>query len=135
MDIRIDQLPVAASVTNTDTLPVNHDGSTEQVSIANLTNSIRDNVYGAPLTASTSSAMTDQTKVYVYTGPTSGSYTNGHWYYYNGSAWTDGGVYNSSAVQTDTTLTLSGVAADAKATGDAIPSITVTNGGLVIATA
>lgn len=115
--MRIDQLPVASSVINTDTLPVNQGGATSQVSIGNLTNSIRDDVYGAPLTASTSSAMTDQTRVYVYTGTTGGGFTNGHWYYYNGSAWTDGGVYNSSAVQTDTTLTLVGVPADAAAVG------------------
>lgn len=115
--MRIDQLPVAASVSNTNTLPVNVDGFTKQVNIGNLTNSIRDNVYGAPLTASTSAGMTDQTKVYVYTGTTGDGYTNGHWYYYNGSAWTDGGVYNSSAVQTDTTLTLAGVPADAAAVG------------------
>lgn len=116
--MRIDQLPIASSITNNDTLPVNVSGTSQQLSIGFLTNAIRDNVYGAPLTASTSSAMTDQTRVYVYTGTTSGGFTKGHWYYYNGSAWTDGGAYNSSAVTTDTTLTLSGVPADSKATGD-----------------
>lgn len=121
--MRIDQLPVASEATNLNTMPLNVDGVTEQISVGNLSNAIRDDVYGAPLTASTSAGMTDQTKVYVYTGTTGGGYTNGHWYYYNGSAWTDGGVYNSSAVQTDTTLTLSGVPADAKATGDAINDI------------
>ena len=116
--MRIDQLPVASSATNLNTIPLNVDGVTEQISVGNLSNAIRDDVYGAPLTASTSAGMTDQTRVYVYTGTTGGGYTNGHWYYYNGSAWTDGGVYNSSAVQTDTTLTLAGVSADAKATGE-----------------
>ena len=118
--MRIDQLPVAPSVANANTLPVNVGGLTEQVSIGNLVNSIRADVYGSPLTASSAAGMTDQTKVYIYTGTTTSSLTNGHWYYYNGSAWADGGVYNSTAVQTDTTLTLSDVAADAKATGDAI---------------
>lgn len=116
--MRIDQLPVASSATNLNTIPLNIDGVTEQISVGNLSNAIRDDVYGAPLTASTSAGMTDQTKVYVYTGTTGGGFTNGHWYYYNGSAWTDGGAYNSSAVQTDTTLTLSGVPADAKSVGD-----------------
>lgn len=116
--MRIDQLPIASAIENTDTLPFSDGGITKQISVGNLTNSIRDNVYGAPLTASTSSAMTDTSRVYVYTGTTGGGFTNGHWYYYNGSAWTDGGVYNSSAVQTDTTLTLAGVPADAKATGE-----------------
>ena len=118
--MRIDQLPVASSATNLNTIPLNVDGVTEQISVGNLSNAIRDDVYGAPLTASTSAGMTDQTRVYVYTGTTGGGFTNGHWYYYNGTAWTDGGVYNSSAVQTDTTLTLAGVPADAAATGAAL---------------
>ena len=75
--------------------------------------------YGSPLVASTVAGMTDHEKVYVYVGSETG-YTSGNWYYWDGSAWTSGGVYNSVAVQTDTTLALSGVAADAKKTGDEI---------------
>lgn len=78
--------------------------------------------YGSPLTAATAAAMTDVNRVYVYTGSESG-YTYGNWYYYNGSAWVSGGVYNSAAVETDTTLTESGVPADAKATGDKIAEL------------
>lgn len=122
--MRIDQLPVAESVSNANTLPVNVAGSSQQVSIGDLTNSIRDNVYGAPLTAATAADMTDQTRVYVYTGNETG-YVNGDWYYYNGSAWVSGGAYNSTAVQTDPTLMLAGVPADAKATGDAINAFSV----------
>lgn len=77
---------------------------------------------GSPLVANTVSAMTDQTKVYVYTGSESG-YTAGNWYYHNGSAWVSGGVYNSSAVNVDKTLTQDGYAADAKVTGDAVGSL------------
>lgn len=51
---------------------------------------------GSPLTASTASAMTDTSRIYVYVGSQSG-YNNGHWYYHNGTAWADGGVYNSIA--------------------------------------
>lgn len=80
--------------------------------------------YGSPLVASTVAEMTDQTRVYVYTGSESG-YTAGNWYYWNGSAWTSGGVYNATAVSTDTTLIIAGKAADAKATGDAIRAVTI----------
>ena len=46
---------------------------------------------GSPLVAASVSGMKDTTKVYVNT-------SDGHWYYYNGSAWADGGVYNSQGV-------------------------------------
>lgn len=78
---------------------------------------------GSPLTATTSSQMTDTTKIYVYTGTTSGNYINGHWYYYNGSAWIDGGVYQSTGLQTDKTLTVTNAAADAKVVGDEITDL------------
>lgn len=74
---------------------------------------------GGPYVASTVAQMTDHTKVYVYTGSQTG-YTAGHWYYWNGSAWTDGGVYQAAAVETDKTLTVADMAADAKATGNAV---------------
>lgn len=79
--------------------------------------------YGSPLVAASSSQMTNHQSVYVYTGTTTASLTNGHWYYWNGSAWEDGGVYNSVAVTTDKTLTQVNVAADAKATGDAVSDL------------
>ena len=77
---------------------------------------------GSPAVAATASAMTDQSRVYVYTGSESG-YTNGNWYYYNGSSWVSGGVYNSAAVETDTSLSVSGAPADAKVTGDSIKNL------------
>ena len=72
---------------------------------------------GSPLVAATAADMTDTSKIYVYTGSETG-YTAGNWYYYNGSAWTSGGIYNSAAVNVDTTLTVAGAAADAKVVGD-----------------
>lgn len=75
-----------------------------------------------PLVANTAADMADTSRIYVYTGSETG-YTNGHWYYHNGSAWTDGGVYNAVAVDTDTTLSISGKAADSKKTGDEISQI------------
>ena len=74
---------------------------------------------GSPLVANTAAAMTDTTKVYVYTGSETG-YTSGNWYYYDGTSWVPGGVYNSTAFETDKTLTVHGMAADAKIVGDAV---------------
>ena len=48
----------------------------------------------SPLVASEASGMTDTTRIYVYTGSETG-YRFGHWYYYDGTAWTDGGTYGS----------------------------------------
>ena len=84
---------------------------------------------GAPLVAATASAMTDTTKIYVYTGSESG-YVNGNWYYYSGSAWVSGGVYNSSAVNTDKTLTASDMPADSNAVGMRIGDIDTAFTGL-----
>lgn len=73
-----------------------------------------------PNVAETAAAMSDQTKIYVYTGSETG-YNTGHWYYYkSGSGWTDGGLYMSQGVNTDTTLTFPDTPADSKATGIAL---------------
>lgn len=68
--------------------------------------------YGAPRTASTAAAMADKSFIYVYVGTTTSALTNGHWYFWNGSAWTDGGLYNSTAFQTPLPVTLGGTGAD-----------------------
>ena len=78
---------------------------------------------GSPFIAQTAAQMTDKTRVYVYVGSESG-YTKGNWYYHNGSKWISGGVYNSQGVDTDKNLDVEGKAADAKATGDRLSSIT-----------
>lgn len=77
---------------------------------------------GSPLVAATAASMTDTNKVYVYTGSETG-YTNGNWYYHNGTSWVSGGVYNSVAVDLDSTLTLANKAPDSKVVGDAIGSL------------
>lgn len=76
-----------------------------------------EHLVSSPLVASTAAAMTDTNKVYVYTGSETGM-TNGDWYYYSGNAWVSGGVYNAVAVDTDDTLSVEGMPADAKAVGD-----------------
>ena len=89
---------------------------------------------GHPFQAATIADMTDTTKIYVYVGNESG-YTNGNWYYYDGTAWVSGGVYNAIAFDTDKTLTANGAAADAKVTGQirtnvgiTVPTLTLTHG-------
>lgn len=77
---------------------------------------------GSPLVASFAESMTDQTKVYVYTGTTTSSLTNGHWYYYD-NGWTDGGVYNSFALETDKTLTIPNMAPDSEVVGGEITDL------------
>lgn len=47
---------------------------------------------GAPLVASSTSGMTDTTKVYVNT-------SDGNWYYYNGTSWIAGGVYQATGIE------------------------------------
>ena len=90
----------------------------------NVDNKIAElkSLVGTPLKASTASAMNNRDKIYVYTGNETG-YTNGHWYYYDGTNWADGGVYNSSAVNTDKTLSVEDIPADAKKTGDEISEL------------
>ena len=121
--MQINQLPPASSLDNNDKFAVDTtDGVTKSITASALVALTRTNSYGSPLVADTVTAMTDHSKVYVYTGNETG-YTNGDWYYYNGTAWVSGGAYNSVAVNTDTTLTLSGVAADARAVGDRISAV------------
>lgn len=75
---------------------------------------------GTPLTASTPAKMTDTSKIYVYTGSSGSGYIKNNWYYHNGTSWVSGGVYQSAAVETDKTLSVSDMAADAKVVGDKI---------------
>ena len=100
---------------------LNHSIENYKNIITNLVNSMK-NFVGSPLVAATVQGFADESRVYVYTGSENGMHT-GHWYYYDGTSWTDGGVYNDTAVNTDTTLTTSGKAADAKAVGDRLTNL------------
>lgn len=46
---------------------------------------------GSPLVASSTAGMTNTNKIYVNT-------TDGYWYYYNGTAWTRGGIYQTTGL-------------------------------------
>lgn len=91
--------------------------------IAELENKKADkDQFGAPLISTKISEMKDKTRVYVYTG-TEEEYIAGNWYYWDGSAWISGGIYNSAAVETDETLSVAGKAADGAKTGEAIEKL------------
>ena len=62
-----------------------------------IADSVRKEAYGSPLVADAVEDMTDQSRVYVYTGSETG-YTSGHWYYYNNTVngWVDGGDYGNA---------------------------------------
>lgn len=65
--------------------------------------------------------MIDTHKVYIYTGNEQGM-QNGYLYYFDDVSydWVPGWLYNSEAITTDTSLTISGEAADSKVVGDKI---------------
>ena len=79
-------------------------------------------LYGSPLVANTVADMEEENRVYVYVGSETG-YTSGNWYYYDGTTWTSGGVYNGEGVNTDPSLSIEDMPADAKAVGDAIDDV------------
>lgn len=58
-------------------------------------------IYGSPLSANLASNMTETDRIYVYTGTETG-YIKGNWYYYDGSNWMSGGIYNSQSGTIDT---------------------------------
>lgn len=87
---------------------VSEDVATLQTEVSSFGN-------GTPPTAQSTSEMDHSVStVYINT-------TDGNWYYYDGSDWQVGGVYGGAV--TDTTLSVSGAAADAKAVGDAIGEV------------
>lgn len=117
----IGNYPPDGSIIDLDTTLAVSGAAADSKTVGDALTTIRAQV-GSPLVASTSSAMTDHTKIYVYTGSQSG-YTAGNWYYWNGSSWVSGGVYNAVAVETDKSLTVADMAADAAATGAGIQGI------------
>lgn len=56
-----------------------------------IENSIKNISTGTPLVANNINEMTDTSRIYV-------NLENDHWYYFNGSNWTDGGVYQATEI-------------------------------------
>lgn len=63
------------------------DSQNEQ--IANINSKVNSVAEGSPLVASSTSGMTNTSRIYVNT-------TDGNWYYYNGSEWVVGGIYQAT---------------------------------------
>ena len=84
-----------------------------------------------PTVVTSTDDMTDPSKLYVLVD---NSENNGCWYYLDGTTPKRGGAYNGVAVNTDSTLTVSGAAADAKAAGDGIRGVKKTLDDLLIST-
>ena len=59
-----------------------------------VTEQLSDLTSATPLAASSIAGMTDTTRIYVNT-------TDGHWYWYDGDSWEDGGVYQATAIGSD----------------------------------
>lgn len=85
--------------------------------------------YAAQLAAGTASpagtytnlaALNDGTPTAPNTAKIYITLNDGKWCYHNGSAWVAGGVYQATERPLDTTLSVSGMAADAKVTGDKV---------------
>lgn len=87
--LKLDEL---SNNVDTNTTNISSEIATRANSVANLQSQINELASGSPLVASSTSEMTDTTKVYVNT-------SDGKWYYYNGSTWAMGGTYQSTAIE------------------------------------
>ena len=63
----------------------------QNTEISNIRNIVTNVASGSPLIASSTSGMTDTSRIYVNT-------TDGKWYYYDGDSWEIGGTYQSSGI-------------------------------------
>lgn len=94
IDNKADTSDLEEELTILNTL-INNKANTSDVAETYATKSqVQSLANGSPLVASSIAGMTDTTKTYVNT-------SDGNWYYYNGSQWVIGGVYQSSGISND----------------------------------
>lgn len=91
----------SADLVSTYTFYVMVEPSTDGLPVEQLGYDIYDlmdaagQIHGQPTTITTAAQMTDHAVIYLYMGSEAG-YSNGHIYYWNGSAFADGGAYGGS---------------------------------------
>lgn len=86
--LKLDEL---SNNVNTNTTNISNEMVTRANAVTNLQSQINGLASGNPLVTSSTSGMTDTSKVYVNT-------TDGKWYYYDGTNWTAGGTYQSTGI-------------------------------------
>ena len=93
----------------------------------------RDQI-GNPTVARKLSDMTDQSLVYVYIGDGDDGGIKGNWYAYDPveGKHVSGGAYNSQVIQTDKSLSIANMAADAGAVGDELLDLRTRLGNVTI---
>lgn len=74
---------------DTNTTNISNEMIARANAVTNLQSQINELADGSPLPVSSISKMTDTKRIYVLT-------TNGHWYWFNGTSWVDGGVYQAA---------------------------------------
>lgn len=87
--LKLDEL---SNNVDTNTTNISNEMITRANEVTNLQSQVNGLASGSPLVASSVSGMTNTNRVYVNT-------TDGHWYYYNGTAWADGGVYQAAEIE------------------------------------
>ena len=66
--------------------------SEQNIKINNIDSKVNSALSGAPTPVSSTAEMTDTSKIYLNT-------TDGKWYFYNGSSWIAGGVYQATEIE------------------------------------
>lgn len=90
--VEVENVGTSGGSLDKDLKTIKSDIEVNKNGIKNLEGSIKGLASGSPLVANSIAEMTDKTRIYVNT-------TDGHWYYYNGSEWTDGGVYQATEIE------------------------------------